>query len=149
MQQYTFVSIKNEINFSFGWIDQHSRYIFRECSSGSVFRRTLWKISKKLIFRRRIFLSIRTNLFERRISLCTESSSSSKRCDKRVKIARNTLEENRLGHPRHFSPPSPSFFPSLSFRRKIGRKRIKFGFLGLWIWPGEHASSHRFEPLKP
>lgn len=37
--------------------------------------------------------------------------SSSKRCDKRAKIARNTLEGNRLDHPRYFSPSLSFFFP--------------------------------------
>lgn len=39
------------------------------------------------------------------------SRSSSKRCDKCVKIARNTLEGNRLDHPRYFSPSLSFFFP--------------------------------------
>lgn len=39
------------------------------------------------------------------------SRSSSKRCDKRAKIARNTLEGNRLDHPRYFSPSLSFFFP--------------------------------------
>lgn len=52
--------------------------------------------------------------------------SSSKRCDKRAKIARNTLEGNRLDHPRYFSP-SLSFFFLLS---------LSFFFL-LPLLPGE------------
>lgn len=31
----------------------------------------------------------------------------------------------------------PFFLPLLP--GEIGRKRIKFGFLGFWIWPGEHV----------
>lgn len=54
------------------------------------------------------------------------SRSPSKRCDERVKIARNTLEESAI-------------FPLPLLPGEIGRKRIKFGFLGFWIWPGEHV----------
>lgn len=112
------------------------------------FRRTFRKFPKELVKNNlsraeeiwhRIFLSLLAYVrigHAWRISLqgCSfrpvvhriPSRSSSKRCDERVKIARNTLEGSAI-------------FPLPLLPGEIGRKRIKFGFLGFWIWPGEHV----------
>ena len=72
-----------------------------------------------------------TYLFARMLvsSRCAQNPfqrSPSKRCDERVKIARNTLEGSAI-------------FPLPFLPGEIGRKRIKFGFLDFWIWPGDHV----------
>lgn len=132
-----------EINLPFGRIDA-DHDIFRECFSGEHFENFQKNLSKiTYLAQKRFgtgFFWACSRTYESDtpdVSLCKDarfrpvvhripSRSPSKRCDERVKIARNTLEGSAI-------------FPLPFLPGEIGRKRIKFGFLGFWIWPGEHV----------
>lgn len=131
-----------EINLPFDRIDA-DHDIFRECFSGERFENFQKNLSKITYLAQNRFATgffwACSRTYEsdtpdvslckdaRFDSLCTESLRG--RRPKDVTSAWRSREIPSRGVP-FFLPLLPG---------EIGRKRIKFGFLGFWIWPGEHV----------